>query len=106
MRAHNVQRTILLIADTDERRIARPGSDREQHDREREGAGQEGERFAKQLHNLICRCEMAGPPGSEQDAARSAKRAGMAKYADSLLLYCSSRVGKTKSIMVDRLAVF
>ena len=80
------------------------GSDREQHERDREGAEQEGERFAKQLHNLICRCEMAGPPRSEHDAAESAKRAGMAKYADSLLLYCSSRVVKTKRIILNRLS--
>jgi hypothetical protein len=40
---------------------------------------------------------MAGPPRSEHDAAESAKRAGMAKYGDSLLLYCFSRVVKTQS---------
>jgi len=49
---------------------------------------------------------MAGPPRSEPDAAGSAKRAGMAKYADSLLLYCFSRVVKTQSVIVDRLSVF
>jgi hypothetical protein len=49
---------------------------------------------------------MAAPPRSEHDAAESAKRAGMAKYGDSLLLYCSSRVVKTKNIIVDRLSVF
>ena len=45
---------------------------------------------------------MAGPPRSEHDAAESAQRAGAAKYADSPLLYCSSRVVKTKSNIVDR----
>ena len=40
---------------------------------------------------------MARPPRSEHDAAESAKRAGMAKYGDSLLLYCFSRVVKNQS---------
>src|ERR1700730_9160137 len=56
-------------------------------------------RKARVLQNsfIICRCEMATGRRSEHDAAESAKRAGVAKYGDSLLLYCFSRVVKTQS---------